>query len=142
MIKNGRDQVWDVVPGILVICIRIDDDIRVPFQCMIDARLKSSGQSPVASMAHNMVSTQSQGDVAGLIAAAIVDYDDFDLIDTINRFDIFDSSSLNKCSASFRHGIWITSLVTKPPGIAVAHSYQDLRRSEAVGIAALGWTFP
>jgi len=60
--QHGGDQGRDVVAGILVVGVGVDDDIRPQAQAGVDAALEGAGQPQVLRVADDVADTVGRGD--------------------------------------------------------------------------------
>jgi hypothetical protein len=69
---DRRDQPRDVLTTILVICVRVDNDIRAGRNSRFQSGLERSGQPAVARVADDVVDAQAPRDFDGFVPAAVV----------------------------------------------------------------------
>lgn len=80
-VEDRLDELRDILAVVLVVPIRVDDDIGSEHQAAVEASSERVSQAPVSSEADNMVDTTFLGDFDSSIGAAIIDDQDLDLID-------------------------------------------------------------
>ena len=75
----------DIAAVVLVVAVRIDDQVGAEHQAAVDARGKGMAQAAIAAEAENVVGPVLLGHFGRAVAAAVVDHQDFDPIDAGNR---------------------------------------------------------
>lgn len=78
---DRANQVRDAVPAVLVVRVGVDDDIGAEFDGALQTRREAGGKAFVPGEAEDVLGAGGTGVSDGVIYAAIVDDEDFDLID-------------------------------------------------------------
>src|SRR5438876_11993641 len=79
LIQDRADQLFDVGRVVLIVRIRIDDDVGAFGEGTVYARLKCRGQTAVYRMSNDVIRTGRLRDLRGPIGAAVIDDQILDL---------------------------------------------------------------
>lgn len=82
--ENGLDQLWNIRAAILIVRVRIDNDVGAKPQTCINPRPESRGEPPVSREAHNVVDAAFSRHLNSSIRTAVVDDEIFDDINAFN----------------------------------------------------------
>ena len=82
--EDRLHEVGDVAPGVLVIGVGVDDDVRPQTQGCIESRLEGRRESFVAAVPDYMLHAELSCCLAGPIGAAVVDHEPFDAVDPVD----------------------------------------------------------
>ncbi len=80
--RIGSNKARDLVTGILVVGVGIDDDVGPQLQRRVDARGEGARQSLVGSEPDDVLNAQLPGNAARLVRRAVIDDQHFYLIYT------------------------------------------------------------
>ena len=82
--ENRRDEFRNICADILVVTVRVDDDIRSKLEAGIDTVTETASQSDVALVADDVVDADLTGYFNRAVGAAVIDDEDFHLVDPGN----------------------------------------------------------
>jgi len=77
MVKDRLYQLGNVLAGILVVAVRIDDDVGAKAQTFVQADPESPCQALVGGITENMINPQFFSDLNSSVVAAVIDDQDF-----------------------------------------------------------------
>ena len=83
-VKDGADQLFDVIAAVLVIGISVDDDVSAIPQTGVKACHKAFGKAFVAAEVYDIVDAPASGDLYGIIFTAVIDDEVFDGINAVD----------------------------------------------------------
>jgi len=83
-IEDRLDQLGNVLACILVVAIRVDNEVGAESQASIQAPAEGARQAQVSLVTHDVVNADLSGYLHGPVGAAVVDDQDFHLIDPGN----------------------------------------------------------
>ena len=81
--KNGRHELGDVVGAVLVVRVRVDDDVCTQLQGGIEAGLESLRQAFVVRKANDVVDSVAACHVHRTIGRTVVDNEPLDAVEAI-----------------------------------------------------------
>ena len=79
-----RDEFGNVLPFVLVVTIRVDNDIRPQLQTSNKAFMKCPCQPYIMSIFYNIIYTYLFSNLHCSVCASVVNNENFNLINTIN----------------------------------------------------------
>jgi hypothetical protein len=82
--EDRRHELRDVAAEVLVVRVRIDDDVGAELQRRVETRLERGGQPAVVGQANDVIDPVLAGDLDGAVAGAVVDHQPFDLLDALD----------------------------------------------------------
>ena len=109
--EQRRDQERDVLPGVLVVGVRVDDDVGAGAQTGVDARHEGRGQPLAAPESDDVLDPVRARDRRRVIARAVIDHERLDRRRCRESTRGRSASVAGSVSASFRHGIWMMSFM-------------------------------
>ena len=68
-------------PGVLVVGVGVDDEVRAGLQAGVDAGLERRRQALVPAKPDDVIDAAGSRDVGGAVARPVVDHQDFDRVD-------------------------------------------------------------
>jgi hypothetical protein len=84
--QDRPDELLDVCAVVLVVGVRVDDDVRAALQARFEAEHEGLGEAAVVAEAHDVLHAVLAGHGDGFVPAAVVDDEHFDRIDARDRF--------------------------------------------------------
>jgi hypothetical protein len=75
-------QLWNIRRAILIVCIRVDDDVGAMLQAGSKARHESSGEALVRFVPHNVFDSVFERNTNGIVVAAVIHYQPFHAVKT------------------------------------------------------------
>ena len=91
-LKNGFHQLGDVRTLILIVAIRVDDDVRTRLEAIVHTRREGVTQAPIRGKTQHMIHSVLAGDVTRAVCTSIVDDQYFDFVDALDF-----SGNIAKC---------------------------------------------
>ncbi len=82
--QDRADQGLDVLPVILVVRVRVHDDVRAVAQAGVQAGHEAGGQAPVLAEVHDIVDAPAAGHLLGVVQGAVVDDQVLDGVDPVD----------------------------------------------------------
>jgi hypothetical protein len=82
LLDDRRDQRRDIGRAVLIVGVRVDDDVRTRAHRGFESRSECRGKPPVPVELHHMTHAVRSCDFGGSILAAIVDHQPLDDVDT------------------------------------------------------------
>ena len=108
----GRDEGGDVVGGVLVVGVGVDDHVGAELEAGVEAGLEGVGEALVVGELHDVVDAELPGDLDRAVGGAVVDdqpLDDVEPSTSRGRAP----SEIGSWSSSLRQGIWMMSFTQK-----------------------------
>jgi len=82
--EDGPDQIRDTFLGVLVVAIGVDHDVRALAERIVNAVAERSRQTHVGGVPEDVCHTVLAGHLDSAISGAIIDDENFDLIDAVD----------------------------------------------------------
>ena len=113
-LDDRPDEVGDPLLRVLVVAVGVDDDVGAELEGVVDAVLEGAGQPLVAGVPHEVRDAERAGDLDRPVGRAVVDDDDDDLVDALDRRSGSTAAPTGRVSSSLRHGTCTTSFMAIP----------------------------
>ena len=83
-IQNGSAQGWNFLPGILIVAVSIDDNVRTEIEAGVYAGPECARQAAPCLVTNDIIDPCFPGDLGRAVGAAIINDQNPDLINTVN----------------------------------------------------------